>query len=147
MTGLLDPGSRVQTPPDNVPSLQPCETAVTDGKETAMSITNTTEQKTTATATPSEAKGEKAKATPKTKAAPKVKAAKAAKEPEAKKEAGPKPTRTFAIRITDEELAAIHKAAGPRNATRLVRAVAAAFAAEDEAAFKNVLKEARDARS
>ncbi len=63
-----------------------------------------------------------------------------------------KPTKTndanrvFAIRVTDAELAAIHKAAGPRNATRFVRAVAAAFAAEDEAAFRAVVTEARQAR-
>src|SRR5262245_54107628 len=59
---------------------------------------------------------------------------------------GPKADRTFAIRITGAELEAIHKAAGPRNATRLIRAVAAAFAAEDEAAFRAVVKEAREAR-
>jgi len=74
------------------------------------------------------------------------KAAKLAKAPKAKKETGPKPSRTFAIRITDAELAAIHKAAGPRNATRLVRAVVAAFANEDEAAFRAVVTEARQAR-
>jgi hypothetical protein len=75
----------------------------------------------------------------------KLKAAKA-KAPKPKRESGPKPDRTFAIRITGEELAAIHNAAGPRNATRFVRAVAAAFAHEDEAAFRSVLKEAREAR-
>jgi len=118
-----------------------------------MSITNTTEQKTPApAATPSGAKSEKAKtpkakATPKAKSTPKVKAAKAPKESKAKKETGPKPNRTFAIRITDSELDAIHKAAGPRNATRLVRAVVAAFAAEDEAAFKAIVKEAREVRT
>ena len=56
------------------------------------------------------------------------------------------PRRVFAIRVTDEELAAIHKAAGPRNATRFMRAVAAAFANADESAFRGVLKEARRAR-
>ena len=75
----------------------------------------------------------------------KSKAAKA-KAPKPKRESGPKPDRTFAIRITGDELEAIHKAAGPRNATRFVRSVAAAFAAEDEAAFRSVLKEAREAR-
>ncbi len=54
--------------------------------------------------------------------------------------------RVFAIRVTDAELAAIHKAAGPRNATRFVRAIAAAFAAGDEKAFRAVLKEARETR-
>ncbi|MBZ5639934.1 MAG: hypothetical protein LAO51_14400, partial [Acidobacteriia bacterium] len=56
-------------------------------------------------------------------------------------------TRVFAIRVTDEELAAIHQAAGPRNATRFMRQVAAAFAAENKDAFEAVLKEAKEARS
>jgi len=51
--------------------------------------------------------------------------------------------RVFAIRVTDAELAAIHKAAGPRNATRFIRATAAAFATGDEKAFRAVVKEAR----
>jgi len=58
-----------------------------------------------------------------------------------------KPARVFAIRVTDDELAAIHRASGPRNATRFIRAVAAAFANEDEAAFRAVIKEAKDART
>jgi outer membrane biosynthesis protein TonB len=131
------------------------KTAVADGKEVPMNTSTTNETKVTAptpAVTPSAAKGEnakapKAKATPKVKSTPKVKAAKAPKEKKPKKETGPKPNRTFAIRITDDELAAIHKAAGPRNATRLVRAVVAAFAAEDEGAFKTIVKEAREARS
>lgn len=83
------------------------------------------------------------KAAPKTKAetAPESKAVKP--KPEKKEKL---PMRTFAIRITDAELAAIHKAAGPRNATKHMRAVAAAFAAGDEGAFKAVVKEAREAR-
>lgn len=100
-------------------------------EETAMPSKKTANQKTDAKAT---------------KKASKTKAAKPAKEPKPKKETGPKPNRTFAIRITDEELAAIHKAAGPRNSTRFIRQVAAAFAAEDEGAFRTVLKEAKEAR-
>ena len=74
-------------------------------------------------------------------------AARAAAEPKAKREKAPREAnRVFAIRVTDAELAAIHKAAGPRNATRFMRAVAAAFASEDEPAFRAVLKEAREAR-
>ena len=77
----------------------------------------------------------------------KLKKAKAPKEPKAKREKVPNDaTRVFAIRVTDAELEAIHKAAGPRNATRFVRAVAAAFAAEDESAFRAVLREARELR-
>jgi len=79
----------------------------------------------------------------------KTKKTKLAKEPKAKPERQPKeaqPKRVFAIRVTDEELEAIHRAAGPRNATRFIRHVAAAFAAEDEAAFRAALKEARELR-
>ena len=73
-----------------------------------------------------------------------AKPAKATKAPKTSKaKATDKPNRVFAIRVTDEELAAIHKTAGPRNATRFIRAVAAAFANQDEAAFRAVLKEAR----
>ena len=70
----------------------------------------------------------------------------AAKKPTPKKASATtdRPSRVFAIRVTDKELAAIHRAAGPRNATRFVRAVAAAFAGGDEAAFRAVLKEARE---
>ena len=83
-------------------------------------------------------------ATAKTKSAPAAKAKKATRQPKPKAE---KPGRVFAIRVTDDELAAIHKTAGPRNATRFVRAVAAAFAAEDEAAFRAVVREARESRA
>ena len=58
-----------------------------------------------------------------------------------------RPRRVFAIRVTDKELAAIHKTAGPRNATRFVRAVAAAFAGNDTKAFQVVLAEAKRARA
>ena len=78
-----------------------------------------------------------------------AKATKVAKQPrvkKAKEPKGPVPNRVFAIRVTDEELDAIHRASGPRNATRLIRAVAAAFAAEDEAAFRAAIKEARELR-
>ena len=54
-----------------------------------------------------------------------------------------RPNRVFAIRVSDAELAAIHRASGPRNATRFIRAVAAAFANADESAFRAVVKEAR----
>jgi len=135
------PMRRYQVPPDNVPSLQPFETAVADGKERAMSITNTTEQKTTETKAATK-KAAKAKAAPKAKSAPKAKVAKAPKEPKAKKDGPPPGNRTFAVRITDQELAAIHKAAGPRGASRLARHVLAAFAAADVDAFKGVIAEA-----
>jgi len=53
----------------------------------------------------------------------------------------------FAFRLTPAERDAIHRTAGPRNATQFVRRVAVAFATEDETAFRTVLKEAREARS
>ena len=52
----------------------------------------------------------------------------------------------FAFRLTPAEREAIHKSAGPARASKFVRRVAAAFANEDEAAFRGVLKEAREAR-
>ncbi len=99
-------------------------------------------KKTTTTKTTTKKAAPK-KATPKGAKPPKEKAA---KQPEPEKKKGPKPNRVFAIRVTDDELAAIHKAAGPRNATRFIRQVAAAFANTDEAAFRTVLKDAREAR-
>ena len=72
----------------------------------------------------------------------------AAKAATAKEKApkGPKPNRTFAVRITDTELDSLHKAAGPRNAARFARAVLAAFASGDAKAFGQVLEEAATAR-
>ena len=53
----------------------------------------------------------------------------------------------FAFRLTQAERDLIHKTSGPANASRFVRRVAAAFAKEDEAGFRGVLKEARETRS
>ncbi len=53
----------------------------------------------------------------------------------------------FAFRLTPEERDAIHAAAGPGGATRFVRAIALAATKEDDAAYRQALKEARDARS
>jgi len=101
-------------------------------KEDAMSKKRTTKPKATT------ARGANA-----SKAKPKAAKAKA---PKPKRESGPKPDRTFAIRITGQELAAIHKASGPRSATKFVRAVAAAFAQGDTKAFARILEEAVQAR-
>ncbi len=77
-----------------------------------------------------------------------LKRAKAAKEPKPKKEKAPKEDLVvFAFRLTPAERDAIHKIAGPANASRFVRHVAAAFAAEDEGAFRIVVKEAKEARA
>jgi len=79
----------------------------------------------------------------------------ATKKPAAAKTAkatkGSKPPKedlvVFAFRLTQAERDAIHKTAGPRNATRFVRRVAVAFAKENDKAFQTVLREARQARS
>ena len=65
------------------------------------------------------------KKAPAKKAAPKKPAAKAAKPKE--------DLVVFAFRLTEVERTAIHKRAGPRNATQFVRRVAVAFASEDDA--------------
>ncbi len=82
------------------------------------------------------------KSTTRKKAATKPKAVKAKKEKALKQD-----LVVFAFRLTEAERTAIHKTAGPRNATQFVRRVATAFAKQDEAAFRTVLKDAKAARS
>ena len=90
------------------------------------------------------------KATTKKAAAPKKAAARKPAAPKAakpKKEKSPREDLVvFAFRLTEAERAAIHKTAGPARASKFVRRVSVAFAGEDEAAFRAVLKEAREAR-
>ena len=140
---------REDAPPDalrKVLGIEAERTTAMEEEMTAKKTTDTKAEKPAGAATATPVKPTKPRKTAaKTKAAEKPKP-KAAKPTKHKKEKGPKPNRVFAIRVTDEELAAIHKAAGPRNATRFIRAVAAAFAAEDEAAFRAVVQEARRAR-
>jgi len=134
-------------PPDKLRMVLGIEADATNAREETMSETTPAAQAATAE-TMTEKKSE-SKVAKKARAAKAATKAKTPKEPKPKKEKAPKepkPGRVFAFRLTDAELAAIHGTAGPRNATRLVRAVAAAFANEDEAAFRNVLKEAREAR-
>ena len=70
-----------------------------------------------------------------------------AKKATSRKAAKPKEDLVvFAFRLAQAEREAIHKTAGPRNATQFVRRVAVAFAKEDDAAFRAVLKEARKLR-
>jgi hypothetical protein len=77
-------------------------------------------------------------------AAPKAKPAKAAKP---KREKAPKEDlMTFAFRLTKAESAALHRAAGKANSSRTMRALAAAFVAEDRAAFETVVEDARKLR-
>ena len=81
----------------------------------------------------------------------KSKKASATTEPKAKKEKPPRESRegwgVFALRMPVEEREALHKAAGPGGASRLARAVLAAFASEDEAAFRAAVAEARTIRA
>ena len=77
-------------------------------------------------------------------AAPKATAAEAAK---LKREKAPKEDlMTFAFRMTKAESVALHRAAGPANASRTMRALAAAFVAEDRAVFESVVEDARKLR-
>ena len=100
------------------------------------------------TAATTETKNKKGKAQKKAAkakaAAPKAKAAKAAKP---KKERAPKEDlMTFAFRMTKAESVALHRAAGPANASRTMRALAAAFVAEDRAAFEAIVADAKKLR-
>jgi hypothetical protein len=104
--------------------------------ETATQAASTTETKTTKPKT----RKKTAKATP-----PKTKAPKAAKP---KKATVPKEDlMVFAFRMTKVESAALHKAAGPANASRVMRALAAAFVAEDRAVFESIVEDARKLRA
>ncbi len=76
-----------------------------------------------------------------------AKKAKTPKEGKPKREKAPKEDLVvFAFRLTEAERDAIHKTAGPARASSFIRRVGAAFAAEDEAAFRAAVKEAREAR-
>ena len=90
-------------------------------------------------------KGKAPKKTPKAKAAaPKTKPAKLAKP---KREKLPKEDlMVFAFRLTKTESAALHKAAGPANASHVMRALAGAFVAEDRAVFESIVEDARKLR-
>ena len=104
-------------------------------------MSETTQNATTAVTKPT--KGKAAKKTAKS-AAPKSKTPKAAKP---KKEKAPKEDlMTFAFRMTKAESVALHRAAGPANASRTMRALAAAFVIEDRAAFESIIEDARKLR-
>ena len=104
---------------------------------------------TTQNATASETKTTKGKATKKpVKAKAAMAKAKPAKAAKPKREKAPKEDlMTFAFRMPKIESAALHKAAGPANASRVMRALAAAFVAEDRAVFESIVEEARKLRA
>jgi hypothetical protein len=99
-----------------------------------------------ATATESKpTKGRAAKKPAKAKAA--TATAKPTKAAKPKKERTPKEDlMTFAFRMTKGESVALHKAAGPANASRTMRALAGAFVAEDRARFESIIEDARKLR-
>ena len=77
-----------------------------------------------------------------------VKVTKKATAAKPKKEKAPREDLVvFAFRLTEDERKKIHATAGPTNASRFVRQIAAAFASEDEGAFRAVIREAREARA
>jgi hypothetical protein len=79
-----------------------------------------------------------------------AKPTKAARKPEPKPKGERAPREdlcVFAIRLTEPERKEIHDAAGPRNATQFVLAVALAAAREDDAAFKHAISEAKKLRA
>ncbi len=80
----------------------------------------------------------------------------AAKESKAKAEKGtnvarapkdPEATKVFAFRLTPAESEALHVAAGPANASRVMRALAGAFVKEDRAVFESIVADARKLRA
>ena len=76
-----------------------------------------------------------------------TKAAKPAKEPKVKGEKTPKEQLcVFACRVAEAERVAFHEATGPAGATRFARKLMVVFTNEDEAGFRALLKEAREAR-
>jgi hypothetical protein len=100
----------------------------------------------TQNATAAESKTTKGKVPKKTTkaAVPKSKPPKVTK---LKREKAPKEDlMVFAFRMPKAESVALHKAAGPANASRTMRALAAAFVAEDRAAFESIVEEARKLR-
>jgi hypothetical protein len=109
-------------------------------------MSETTETATAITTKPVKGKTPKAPAKAKA-AAPKVKPAADAKSAKTKREKAPKEDlMTFAFRMPKAESAALHKAAGPANASCTMRALAAAFVASDRAAFDAVVEDAKKLR-
>ncbi len=136
-------------PPERLRMVLGIEAAAPTAMEEPMSETTPAAENAAQEGTMAEKKTQRKAARKK---APSSKTAKPAPA-KAKKEKAPKKKRppkedlvVFAFRLTEAERDAIHKTAGPARATRFIRAVAAAFAREDEGAFKTVVKEAREAK-
>ena len=88
------------------------------------------------------------KATKPKKTQPKTEPPVAARPPKAKREKAPKEELVvFALRMTEPERVALHTAAGPAQASRVMRSLAAAFVAEDGAVFESIVEDARKLRA
>lgn len=70
----------------------------------------------------------------------------AAHAKKAKKEKPTEPLKTFALRIPTSESDALHEATGSGKASKVVRQLLAAFVAGDDAAFRALVKESKEAR-
>lgn len=70
-----------------------------------------------------------------------TKAAKPKREKRAKED-----TMVFAFRLPKAESAALHRSAGPANASRVMRQLAAAFVTGDRAQFESIVAEAAKLR-
>jgi len=77
-----------------------------------------------------------------------TKKARAEKPAKPKRERAPKEDLVvFACRVAEAERVKFHEATGPAGASRFARKLMVVFANEDEAGFKGLLKEAREARA
>ena len=101
------------------------------------------------TTAPATSKGKKPKAATRA-AAQTVKKATTPKPAQAAKPKREKPPKedlmVFAFRMTKAESVALHKAAGPANASRTMRALAGSFVAEDRAMFESIIDDAKKLR-
>jgi hypothetical protein len=70
-------------------------------------------------------------------------------EPKAKRERQPKEEGlvVFALRMSEPERVALHEAAGPAQASRVMRGLAVAFTNDDDSAFKSIVLEAKKLRA
>ncbi len=107
-------------------------------------MSETTQNATTVETKPTKTKAPKKAA--KTKAA--AATAKTPKAAKPKREKRPKEDlMTFAFRMPKTESAALHKAAGPGGASRVMRSLAGAFVSGDRAVFDSIVGDARKQRA
>jgi hypothetical protein len=107
--------------------------------DTATTTAMTTESKTT--------KGKGPKKTAKAKSTAKKRTPTKAAKPKREQKPKEENLMVFAFRLSRPESERLHLAAGPANASRTMRALAAAFAAEDRTAFESIIEDARKLRT